>query len=712
MNATGTPTLTTSIADLPGVTRPMVDGFVRMGVLSLAHLVRHLPHRYEREHPGAPLGQLPADHLVSAVGRVVETHPINYGKRGRFEIVLEDDSGTLRVTWFNMPYLRHKIHAGDTIRVEGTTKHSRKGGLEMTNPTWSPAQEHELDPGQSDRGVRLRPVYPATEGLDSRSIERVMQRNLDTALSLIEDHLPEDARRERDLPPLRDAYRMLHAPDDEHEASEGRRRLVYDELLLVQLGVALRRAHRLRTTRAHALRWDERIDSRIRARIPFTLTPGQETVVSEIARDLAQEAPANRLIQGDVGAGKTVVALYAMLMAVADGKQAAMMAPTELLAEQHWSSISRMLEGSKVSVELLTGSLPAQEASAVRARIASGEAGIVVGTHALLSESTNFDNLAVAVIDEQHRFGVHQRAVLRAQSGRSEDALDERDVVPHTLVMTATPIPRTLSLTVFADLDVSVLKGLPPGRSPVETSWYPSVRADEVYARVRERLERGEQAYIVVPAIETNDEEGKKGLRSVASMVRRLADHELAGFRVAGVHGRRPRATRERVMSRFRDGHIDALVATTVIEVGVDVPNATAMVVEHADRFGLAQLHQLRGRVGRGSAASSCFLIADDPTPDGLERLKALCETNDGFEIAERDLVLRGPGELIGARQSGAASFQLARFPEDQDLLLLCRRDARAWVARSPRLGDPSEALLKRRLLKAHGGALDLSEIA
>ncbi len=713
MTTTGDLALTTSIADLPGVQRRQVDAFVRLGVLSLAHLLHHLPYRYDKEHPGASLGDLPPDHLVSAVGEVIETHPINYGKRSRFEAVLRDDSGELRVTWFHMPFLRHKIHAGDVIRVEGTTKRSRKGGLEMTNPSWSVADAGEMDPAYAaGKGVRLRPVYSATEGLPSQTIESVVAKNLDTGLALIEDHLPDEARRSRELPTLREAYRMLHAPQDEHEAGEGRRRLVYDELLLVQLGVALRRAHRLRTTRAHALKWDERIDGRIRARIPFTLTPGQESVVREIAADLTTDAPANRLIQGDVGAGKTVVALYAMLLAVADGKQAALMAPTELLAEQHHASVSRMLEGSKVSVELLTGSLPAADAGAVRERIASGDAGIVIGTHALLSESTSFDNLSVVVIDEQHRFGVHQRAMLRAKSGRSQDELDEREIVPHTLVMTATPIPRTLSLTVFADLDVSLLKGLPPGRSPVETSWYPSVRADEVYAHVRARLENREQAYVVVPAIETNDEEGKKSLRSVASMVRRLGEHELDGFRVAGVHGRRPRPARERVMSRFRDGSIDVLVATTVIEVGVDVPNATVMVVEHADRFGLAQLHQLRGRVGRGEKASACYLIADDPTPDGMERLKALCASNDGFVLAEKDLELRGPGELIGARQSGAASFRLAQFPEDQELLLLCRRDARAWVADSPRLGKPHEALLKKRLLKAHGGSLDLSEIA
>ena len=703
--------LTTRLSDVPGISARDAESLLDLGIANIGQLIAHLPMRYEHEEAEAGIADLEPGRVVSARGEITATRVSGFGRKRRFEAVLCDDTGRLDLVFFNQAFLRDKIGPGSRLRVQGTAK-QRGPGLQMAYHRF---EIIGIDGDDAEAAVleeRLRPVYPATEGLTSQAIERVVQRHLNAGLALIEDHLPDDVRTGRELPTLREAYRMLHFPEDEHEAGEGRRRLVYDELLLAQLGVALRRAHRLRTTRAHALPFDERIDERIRARIPFTLTQGQESVIADIARDLQEEAPANRLIQGDVGAGKTVVALYAMLMAVAGGKQAALMAPTELLAEQHFDSISRLLEGSKVQIELLTGSLAAADANAVRARIASGEAGIVVGTHALLSESTSFDNLAVVVIDEQHRFGVHQRAILRAQSGRSEDALDERDVVPHTLVMTATPIPRTLSLTVFADLDVSILKGLPPGRSPIETSWYPSVRADEVYAQVRARLEQGQQAYVVVPAIETNDDAGKKGLRSVASMVKRLADHELDGFRIAGVHGKRPRATRERVMSRFREAQIDALVATTVIEVGVDVPNATVLVVEHADRFGLAQLHQLRGRVGRGSLASSCFLVADDPTPDGLERLKALCETNDGFEIAERDLALRGPGELIGARQSGAASFQLATFPDDQELLLLARRDARAWVERSPRLGEPGEALLKRRLLKAHGGALDLSEIA
>ncbi len=706
------PTLTTSIAELKGVRRPQIEAYVRLGLPSLAHLVHHLPHRYEREHPASSIGELPADHLVSVVGTVVETHPILYGKRTRFEAVLDDDTGRLRAVWFNMPFMRHKISAGMTVRIEGATKRGKDGLLQITNPRWSSADESErARPGNAGEGVRLRPVYPATEGLPSDTIARTVAANLESALPLIQDHLPDAYRSERALPALAEAYRMLHAPEDEEEVLQARRRLVYDELLLLQLGVQLKRAHQERTTRAHALPWSDEIDERIRSRFPFALTPGQDGAVREIAEDLQRDAPANRLIQGDVGAGKTVVALYAMLMAVADGKQAALLAPTELLAEQHASSIASMLEGARTRVELLTGSLTAAEAQSARARIASGEASIVVGTHALLSESTTFDALAVAIIDEQHRFGVHQRAALRSKTAEGDHPFDERTLSPHTIVMTATPIPRTLSITVFGDLDVSILKGLPPGRQPIETSWYPVTRAEEAYAQCRERLERGEQAYIVVPAIDSAATDGPE-LRDVETMVKRLAEHELAGFRVAGVHGRRPRPARERVMERFRAGTIDALVATTVIEVGVDVPNATVMIVEHADRFGLAQLHQLRGRVGRGEKASICALIADDPTPDGLERLRALCATRDGFELAEKDLELRGPGELIGSRQSGAAPFRLAEFPKHTELLLLARRDAKAWVARSPRLSSAGEALLRRRVIKAHGESLGLSDVA
>jgi ATP-dependent DNA helicase RecG len=391
-----------------------------------------------------------------------------------------------------------------------------------------------------------------------------------------------------------------------------------------------------------------------------------------------------------------------MLLAVAAKHQAAIVAPTEILAEQHLASINRMLEGSRVRTALLTGALDPLSRAALIQRIAEGDVDIVIGTHALLEQSVRFASLAVAVIDEQHRFGVHQRARLREKSSDPKSS-------PHTLVMTATPIPRTLALTVFGDLDVSILRGLPPGRIPVRTEAIPAVRAEDAYRTLADRVLAGEQAYIVVPAVDPTSD---GTIKDVNSTHRRLEAHWLPGKRVASIHGRLKQETRQRIMERFRLGLIDALVATTVIEVGVDVPNATVMLVEHADRFGLAQLHQLRGRVGRGTKPGLCLLVAHDPSPHAMERLTALVRSTDGFEIAEKDLEIRGIGELFGTRQAGASPFRLAQFPRDTELLLMARRDAAPWIERSPVLDQPDEMLLRSRLFKAHGQSLGLIDIA
>jgi ATP-dependent DNA helicase RecG len=390
-----------------------------------------------------------------------------------------------------------------------------------------------------------------------------------------------------------------------------------------------------------------------------------------------------------------------MLMAVASGHQAALMAPTELLAEQHFASITSMLKGGRVSIELLTGSLKAAQKKAIIKRLESGEIDIVIGTHALLTEHVNFKSLAVAVIDEQHRFGVHQRARLRSKSS-------DRDSSPHILVMTATPIPRTLSLTIFGDLDISTIKGLPPGRKPIATRHMPQARVAEVYEYVGKRLDAGEQAYIVLPVID----ESASGLKDIESHMKWLSDGPLKGKKLAAMHGRLDRDERDAVMQRFRKGQIDALVATTVIEVGVDVPNATMMVIEHADRFGLAQLHQLRGRVGRSDKKSLCVLIADPVTDDGKARIEAIVASNDGFQIAEKDLEIRGPGELFGAKQAGIAPFRVAELPGDLKLLQWARRDAEKWIKANPSLAGERDALLRKRLLKAHGEALGLGDVA
>ena len=472
------------------------------------------------------------------------------------------------------------------------------------------------------------------------------------------------------------------------ESNEGRRRIAYDELFLLQLGVMMKRHHRQTTLRSPALRWDDKVRSRIEARIPFTLTDSQRMVIEEIARDVTKTVPMNRLLQGDVGSGKTVVALHAMLMAVVGGAQAALMAPTELLAEQHFTTMAELLSGSSVTLALLTSSLAASDRKELITEIGNGKVDIVLGTHALLTTDVVFSNIAVSIVDEQHRFGVHQRATLRNK--RVDDL-----TVPHTLVMTATPIPRTLSLTIFGDLDVSTISGLPPGRSPITTRLVLPEDASKVYLYFRELIDMGQQGYVVVPLVEETD----SGLKAVRSHAEKLEREYFQGKTLAIVHGRMKSVEREETMQAFREGKIDVLVATTVIEVGVDVANATMIVIEHADRFGLAQLHQLRGRVGRGSLQGVCALIAAPTTDDAIDRLNAIVETTDGFLIAEKDLEIRGPGELFGAKQSGLAPFNTARLPRDLDLLRLARRKALQWIQKDPTLADAD-------LLRISGGDL------
>lgn len=709
--------LTTPVNALRGVGEKRAAALRSLGIRCLADLILHLPLRYEIELPERAIAEtdrrISVEHgakaNTSVRGEVLVTRVVP-GRRSRFEAQLSDGTGTVRLTWFNAAWLSRKIHPGMRLIVTGKAK--RYGDqLQITNPQWRIAGEREpltvatdapTDPSapmESPDEGRLRAIYPANELITSRQIEKVVRDNLSAALRGLDDHLPEPYRRDRALPTLADSYRMMHEPRDEDEVAQAQRRLAFDELLLLQLAVMMKRRQRREQLRAMELPWSEAIDRHIRARLPFSLTASQDVVVREIAKDLAQPTPMNRLLQGDVGAGKTAVALYAMLQAVAARHQAALMAPTELLAEQHYQSVTAMLDGSKVSIALLTGSLPAKVREARLAAIAAGEIDLVIGTHALLTETVQFKSLSLAVIDEQHRFGVHQRSALRDKSS---------DLVPHVLVMTATPIPRTLSLTVFGDLDVSIIHGLPPGRSPIVTRSVSERQRNEVYDWVAKKLIGGEQAYIVVPVID----ETESGLRSVEEMVDWLARGPLKGRTLAAMHGRVPRDERESIMHRFRAGEIDALIATTVIEVGVDVPNATIMVIEHAERFGLAQLHQLRGRVGRGAKKSFCVLIADPSTEDGIARVNAIVDSTDGFVIAERDLEIRGPGDVFGTRQSGIAPFRVAVLPRDSKLLDLARRDATAWIERDPDLAEPDVALLRKRLLKAHGELLGLGDVA
>ena len=691
------------IDTVPGVGEHRAALFGRLNVQTVADLIRHLPHRYSYEAGHLPIGELPLEAVGTATGEVAACRWVpgrgGYGRgpKGRFQATVEDDTGTLDVVWFNARWLQNKIIAGMQVRLTGkvTTFNNYK---QMTNPKWELLDE-DAEPVEGDE--RYRPVYPATEDLPSETIEKIIEAVLPAALPAIDDHLTDDYRAERALPMLAEAYRMIHQPADEDEALAARRRLAYDEFLLLQTGLAMKRAWTRAHFQAPALHYSDAIDQHIRERFPFTLTDAQDAVVKQIAGDLQRTEPMNRLLQGDVGSGKTVVALYAMLMAVADRKQAALMAPTELLAEQHYQSIDAMLTGSSVKLALLTGSLPPADRDAVRGQIERGEVDIVIGTQALLTESVQFADPAVVVIDEQHRFGVAQRAAVRSKGA-------DATTVPHTLVMTATPIPRTLSLTLFGDLDVSSIDALPPGRQPIDTRVVGPEKTDDVYQYIAGRVDKGEQLYVVVPTVD----DGELGLKAVRSHAEAIESTWFANHRVAAIHGQLKRPTREAIMDRFRRGEIHVLVATTVIEVGVDVPNASLMIVEHAERFGLAQLHQLRGRIGRGNKRSLCVFITEPTTDDAVARMEAINSTTDGFVIAEKDLEIRGMGELIGTRQAGLPPLRIADIERDIDLLRMARRDAAKLIATDPALAESDHELLRKRLFKQYGEALGLSDVA
>ncbi|MFG0298983.1 MAG: ATP-dependent DNA helicase RecG [Phycisphaerales bacterium JB047] len=695
--------LTTSIYALPGVREYQAQKLEILGVRNVGQLLTHLPHRHEWVRAQAGIADLEPGVISSAVGEITATKIAGFGRKSRFQAVLHDGDGRLDLVFFNQAFLAKKIPVGTRLRVQG--KPTKFGpGLQMANPQFTiiPYDDESTEPVEDDA---YRPVYPATEGLPSEQIWAIVKSVLEPALALLEDHLSDAYRAERALPSLSEAYRMMHAPEHEDEVKAARRRLAYDELLMMQLGVHMKRAHLRRTLTAPALERTAKIDEHIAARMPFALTAAQQRVVDEISKDVALTTPTNRLVQGDVGSGKTAVALDAMLLAIAHEHQAALMAPTELLAEQHYLSITEMLKGSSVRVELLTGSMPAADRDLVIAKIASGEVDLVIGTHALISDKVEFHSLALVVIDEQHRFGVEQRAKLRVKGGKEHEA-----ETPHVIVMTATPIPRTIGLTIFGDLDISTIDELPPGRSPVITKKVSREQRKTVYQWVNEKIKQGDQAFIVVPAIEP----GKKGevaVTDLRTLQKQLEGGELHDVKVAALHGRLKRDTREHVMHRFRAGKIDALIATTVIEVGVDVPNATMMIIEDADRFGLAQLHQLRGRVGRGQKPGVCVLIGNPKTEDGMARLNAMVETTSGFVLAEKDLEIRGAGDVFGTRQSGMMPFKMADPMKDTELLQMARRDAAEWIALSPTLERPEDTLARRRMLKAHGQWLGLGDV-
>ena len=650
----------------------------RLGLHTVGDLLEHLPHDRREGRTVATL--VPGESATVVVEvRSIRSRPVRRrGMRPLVEATVADESGPMKVTFFNQPWLETKYKPGTRLVLHGKYRGRNAFSVQAHAPTT-----------EALAGTAGVAHYPATEGITSTQILELVRDHRDAIHDVIEP-LPARLRVRERLPDRAASLNAMHFPGAENDGSQGRRRLAFDEMLLLELVLLRRRARRRTVETATALDASATLTDRwLRDELPFSPTQDQERAIQAINADMAQPVPMQRLLMGEVGSGKTVVALAAMLRAVEHGMQAALMAPTETLADQHFATIQRLLGAESVSAALLTGSTPARRRTDVLAKLASGELSLLVGTHALIEEAVEFDRLAVAVVDEQHRFGVDQRRRLdrKAPAGLS----------PHVLHLTATPIPRTLALTAYGDLDTVALRELPSGRKPVETHVAGTERErDRAYERIREELRAGRQAFVVCPLVEESE---ALQARAATKEFERLARTELQDFDVVLLHGQMRSRAKQEAMAAFAEGRADVLVATSVIEVGIDVPNATVMLVENAERYGMSQLHQLRGRVGRGEHESVCILFGPADSP----RLRALAEHHDGFELAEIDLELRGEGEIVGTRQHGVAEFRVARLPEDAALLDRAREHAQALLEADPELEAPEHALLADALGRAYG---------
>jgi ATP-dependent DNA helicase RecG len=678
----------TPVKFLKGIGERRAEAFLRLGVRTAEDLVRHIPFRYLDASSVTPLARAEVGQEVASIGRVVAKRlmPTRSGLR-IFTAVLRDESGMLECAWPGQAFLDRSIQVGQTLLVVGPVRfyHGRQ-----LNPREHIILSDDDGDGGGPTGGRVLPVYRATEGLSHKVIRGLIDRHLDALVAGLNDPLPEDLRESLGLLPLAEALRAVHRPESVGEAELGRRRLAFDELFDLQLMLTRARilAKRRRSGTPFTIR--HTYTRGLAETLPWPLTADQKRAIREITADMTAPERMHRLLMGDVGTGKTVVALFAMLLALENDHQAALMAPTELLAEQHAATLTNLLAPLALRPELLVGRFTTQEKAAIRKKLATGEARLVVGTHALLEESVAFQRLGLVVIDEQHRFGVEQRAQLIAKG-----------TAPDVLLLTATPIPRSLALTRFGDLDVSALRAKPPGRGRVTTGVRTAAQRERALDFVHAECVAGRQAYVVLPVIEESE---RADLRAASTMADALAAR-WPDLTVGLVHGRMKPAERDERMRRFRAGELQVLVATTVIEVGIDVPNATVMVIEHPERFGLAQLHQLRGRIGRGAGESYCVLLAPDPVP---ARLKRFAATDDGFAIAELDLEERKMGDLIGARQAGDFELRTARLPDDAALLEEARQLAHTMLTEDPMLARPRHQALKERALARYPRAVEL----
>ncbi|MBN1366418.1 MAG: ATP-dependent DNA helicase RecG [Dehalococcoidales bacterium] len=700
VKAVSTQPIDASITVVKGVSGKLAEKFAKLGVRTIRDLLYFFPNRHIDYSQRQLISQLQEGLEQTIVAIVWEAREKKLGGSSRLstEATVGDETGNIGIVWFNNPWMAKTLKTNSQVAISGRVK-SFRGRLVFENPEWEIIEDQELI-----HAGRLVPQYHLTEGLHPRQVRKLMKTVVDQWAGQLEGFLPSDLKRRNNLLPLTEAINQAHFPDDTDSKDKARVRLAFDELFLLQLGVLRRKRNWQASQPGNALNIDKSLLGVFIKSLPFELTPAQQRVVREILADIAKPQAMSRLLQGEVGSGKTVVATIALLIAVANGFQGALMAPTEILAEQHFNTLSTLLEKAgkmqssdsyirsytglrqlPVTVALLTGALTLKKKQLLQEWVRNGDIDMVIGTHALIQEDVTFKKLGLAVVDEQHRFGVEQRSVLR-----------QKGFNPHVLVMTATPIPRTLALTLYGDLDLSVIDQLPPGRQEIKTRWLKPEQRNSAYRFIAKQVAEGRQAFIICPLIEESDAVQAK---AATEEYEHLSRDVFPDLKLGLLHGRMSNDNKNSIMHSFNRGELQILVATPVIEVGIDVPNASVMLVESADRFGLSQLHQFRGRVGRGQAQSYCMFLAEDPSEIGRLRLDIIEKTQNGFVLAEEDLKLRGPGEFFGTRQSGIPDLKMAKI-SDVGILELARREATNLFSNDPTLARAEHALLVKELTR------------
>jgi len=693
------PPLKKPVQFVKGVGPKRAEQLERLGINTVEDLLYHVPFRYQDRREILKIRDLRTGEEGATVGQLVRMGRRFFARSKRWvlEAVVRDETGFLFLLWYHQHrYFQQKYQIGAQVLLYGKVEMGMKGGKWMIHPDMEILEEN-------DETARILPIYNKTTEMTVGAMRRLVHGAVATHIDFVPDSLPQEMKTRLNLMKLNEALRALHMPPIDADvaelntaASPAHRTVVFDELFYLQLGMSLRRRNMVKEDGLSIVPGP--LVMQVHDILPFRLTNAQQRVLEVIFRDMAAPHPMNRLVQGDVGSGKTIVAFCAALAALDSGYQVAFMAPTELLAEQHFRTLAGLAKQLDVSITLLTGDTRPKQKQETYSLIEQGKVEIVVGTHALIQEGIRFHRLGLAIVDEQHRFGVMQRAALKKMGTN-----------PDMLLMTATPIPRTLALTIYGDLDVSAIDELPPGRKPVTTRVFHEGEREKAYRAVKEQLDKGHQAYIVYPLVEESE---KSDLKAATTMAEQLSRTAFAGYSIGLVHGRMKSDEKDAVMARFKKGEHHILVSTTVIEVGIDVPNSTVILIEHAERFGLAQLHQLRGRVGRGQAASFCFLLAQyTPADESIRRLRVMVETNDGFKISEADLNFRGPGEFLGTRQSGMPDFRVANIVRDSRILELAREEAEAWLAKDPDLTAPVSRRVRAILEDRWAGRLELARV-